>query len=113
METTIENNHQEIERKDFENLCNYVKARYPKPVTIEHTEQGIMVRQQGGLLFKKDHYNEFCYVRINPAGKAFEMSLFSCDWKGFDKIEGAYAEASISFNITTLVEAKTILTSLV
>lgn len=95
--------------KPLDGIVDLVRTRFPKYVSIPDSEFNII--KKDGALWKKQYYNEYCYVRFN--NDCFEMTLFKCDWKPFDKIEDAYSNDSTSFAIKDLNEVKVIINCLV
>jgi len=95
--------------KPLDELAQLVRGRFPKYVSIPDSKDNII--KKDGALWKKQHYNEYCYIRFS--NDAFEMTLFKCDWIPFEKMEMAYMDDSTSFAIKNMDEVKVILNCLV
>lgn len=95
--------------KPLDELAQLVRTRFPKYVSIPDSKFNII--KKDGALWKKQHYNEYCYIRFS--NDCFEFTLFKCDWIPFDKIESAYMDDSTSFAIKNMDEVKVILNCLV
>ncbi len=87
-----------------------VRKKFPKFISIEKTEVNAF---KEGLLFRKEHYNDYCFVEHHKSTDTIVLSIFKSDWKAFEKIEGDFLDHSFSFNFNDESEAKTVVNTLV
>lgn len=83
-----------------------VRKKFPKFISIEKTDTNAF---SGGLLFRKEHYNDYCFVEHHKSTDTIVFSIFKSDWKAFHKIEGDFLDHSFSFNFKEESEAITLM----
>lgn len=64
------------------------------------------------VLFKKQFYNEYCYLEIDKGSGGVSFTLFKCDWSAFEKIEDEFLNG-FSFAVKDKSETFTIINTLV
>jgi|GEM_PF-2283843 len=69
-----------------------IKNRFPVSVEIKETECNTMKSNHDRLLFKKEHYNDYCLVEVHNGTQGLGITLFKSDWKDFEKIECDFME---------------------
>ncbi|HEY5390729.1 MAG TPA: hypothetical protein VIJ57_01345 [Hanamia sp.] len=87
-----------------------VSTRFPKYVPIQETKCNAM--KEDAVLFKKEYYNEYCYLEYNKGTGRVSITLFKSDWKDFEKIEGDFLEG-FSFAVKDKSETSVIMNTLV
>lgn len=87
-----------------------VLSKFPKYVPIQETKYSVM--KEDAVLFKKEHYNEYCYLEYNKRRDSISITLFKCDWKDFEKIEDDFLEG-FSFALKDKSETLVIMNALV
>jgi hypothetical protein len=87
-----------------------VRKKFPKFISFEKTKDNVF---KNGFLFRKEHYNDYCFVEHHKSTDTIVFSIFKSDWKAFEKIEGDFLDQSFSFNFKDESEAKILLNTLV
>lgn len=87
-----------------------ITTKFPIYVLIEETEANIM--RSDAVLFKKQFYNEYCYLAFDQESGGATFTLFKCDWPSFEKIEDEFLEG-FSFAVKDKSETLIILNALV
>ena len=86
-----------------------VSKRFPKYVPIQETKCNAM--KEHAVLFKKEYYNEYCYLEKKKGSDCVLITLFKSDWKDFEKIEDDFLEG-FSFTVTDKSETSVIMSTL-
>ena len=68
--------------------------------------------KEDAVLFKKEYYNEYCYLEYNKGTNRVSITLFKSDWKDFEKIEDDFMEG-FSFAVKDKSETSVIINALV
>ncbi len=96
--------------KLIESYIEIVRAKFPKSISIEKTKDNVF---RDGLLFRKEHYNDYCFVEYHKSTDSVVFSIFKSDWKTFEKIEGEFLDSAFSFNFKDESQARILLNTLV
>ncbi len=88
-----------------------IRKRFPKYISAEETKANVF-RKKHSALFRKQHYNDYCFVEYTESCSCFSITIFKSDWKDFEKIEGDFLDFSFSFAVT-LKDVETIMNCLV
>ena len=88
-----------------------IRKRFPKFINAEETKQNIF-RKKHSALFRKQHYNDYCFLEYTESCSCFSITIFKSDCKDFEKIEGEFLDFSFSFAVT-LKDVETIMNCLV
>ena len=86
-----------------------VSKRFPKYIPIQETKCKAM--KEDAVLFKKEYYNEYCYLEKKKGSDCVLITLFKSDWKDFEKIEDDFLEG-FSFTVTDKSETSVIMNTL-
>ncbi|MCF6365256.1 MAG: hypothetical protein L3J35_03545 [Bacteroidales bacterium] len=78
----------------FQDLKKKIQSKFPIKREIENTNSNTFFR---GELFKKEYYNDYCYVKLRKG--YCELSFFQSDNRQFEKIEDDYLDFAINFKI--------------
>jgi hypothetical protein len=87
-----------------------VRKKFPKFISIEKTNGNAFA---DGLLFRKEHYNDYCFIEHHKSTDTIVFSIFKSAWKAFEKIEGDFLDHSVSFNFRDETQAITLMNILV
>ena len=87
-----------------------ISTRFPKYIPIQETTCNAM--KGDAMLFKKEYYNEYCYLEYNKGSDSVSITLFKSDWKDFEKIENDFLEG-FSFVVKDKSETSVIMNTLV
>lgn len=87
-----------IEQKPLDAYVEIIRKRFPKYIYAEETKCNIL-RRIYSVLFRKEHYNEYCFLEYNKSCESYSLSFFKSDWKDFEKIETDFLYNSISFAV--------------
>ena len=82
----------------FDEYVVLIRKRFPKYIFVEETKCNIL-RKKDSVLFRKEHYNEYCFLEYTKGCDCYSITLFKSNWKGFEEIEGDFLEG-ISFAVT-------------
>lgn len=105
-------NHNEKQKKvlPLDEHIEIVNKKFPKYIVIEETQCKAM--KSDAVLFKKQHYNEYCYLEYNKGCDAVSLTFFKCDWSSFEKIESEFLEG-FSFCVKDKSETFVLINTLV
>ena len=87
-----------------------VSIKFPKYISIQETKCNVMKRD--AVLFRKEYYNEYCYLEYNKGSDCVTITLFKSDRKDFEKIEEDFLEG-FSFAVKDKSETSVIMNTLV
>ena len=87
-----------------------VSKRFPKYVHTQETKCSAM--EEDVVLFKKEYYNEYCYLEYTKGSDYISITLFKSDWENFEKIESDFLEG-FSFAVKDKSETTVIMNTLV
>jgi len=93
--------------KPLDPIIEVVRVKFPKYVPIQETPYNAF--DKSGALYKKEHYNDYCFAEMNKESRGFIITLFQCDWKEFERIEDEFVHHSFSFEILYRTQAESIL----
>jgi hypothetical protein len=88
-----------------------IRKRFPKYISVQETKCNAL-RKKHSALFRKQHYNDYCFIEYNEGCSFFSISIFKSDWKDFEKVENDFLDFSFSFAVT-LKDVETIMNCIV
>ncbi len=84
----------------LDNFIEKICKRFPKYISVEETKCNVMMRGKHSALFRKQHYNEYCFIEFDEGCHSYSLTIFKSDWKDFERIEGDFLNFSFSFAVT-------------
>jgi hypothetical protein len=99
--------NKQINMKPLDAYVPIIETKFPKCVPLDHNENNYF--REGCVLFKNDT-NVFCSAELSEnyhLTRQVFITLFQCDWKGFDRIESEYANSVIRFSFNNTNDFKT------
>lgn len=107
----IGNNHVSSSSFPLDAFAKVIRKSFHKSIFVEETKCNVL-RKKHSLLFRKQHYNDYCFLEYTESCSCYSITIFKSDWKDFEKIEGDFLDFSFSFAVT-LKDVKTIMNCLV
>lgn len=76
-------------------LSKIILKRFSKIVDLSLIESSIFIKRNS-TLFRKEHYNEYCFLEYTKGSESYSITIFKSDYKSFEKIENDFDDG-ISF----------------